>query len=303
MIPLHRIKTRLCAALAAAACQAAAAAPAPTLDELLRSATASSEIASSINPMRREALRTTALSIGTQAGLAYGYNANQQRLETISLQMDKTYPFQALMMEGNVVPPVISEVREVYDQQSSSQLRLTDKERTILAPPRFAYAAPSWRDYYAHEFSYDAAAVANVTPKTPDEQALWKASMAEGYQLGRDQSNKVLDNDSARLARDLNGMRLYHQLLNAGKVTKPYVSVVHLGVTGDKNSVMKEGESLLQISATPEFVMNPNLWEVALPSSIRERLKVLADPEQGAKLVGRMGLSQESRSLPGQRPR
>lgn len=217
----------------------------------------------------------------------------------MSLFMDKTFPFQAMMMEGNVVPPVITEVVEVFDQQSLSQLRLADRERTILSPPRFSYAAPNWRDYFSHDFAYEASAISNVVAKTSEEQALWKSALTEGYQLGIEQAAKIFDNDTARMARDLNGMRLYHQLLSAGKVTKPFVSVVHMGVTGDKNSTMKEGESFLQISATPEFVMNPNQWNVALPSSIQERLKVLADPVQGAKLVEKLGVSKESRAFPG----
>lgn len=271
---------------------------APTLSQLLETRTSSTEDSASSSSIRLEALRTTALSIGTQAGLAFQYGENQKRLETISLYMSKTYPFQALMMEGNVVPPIIVEAVDVYDQQSSSQLRLADKERTILSPPRFSYAAPDWRDYFYHDFHYETTAIANVAPKTPEEEAIWKNSLAEGYKLGVEQANAVLDRDTARLARDLNGMRLYHQLLLAGKVTKPYVSVVHMGVTGNKNGTMKEGESLLQISATPEFIMNPGQWNVPLSESIQARLKVLADPIKGAELVTESGSSKEYLELP-----
>ena len=269
----------------------------PTLDQLLAIQPKTSDDPLKIDSMRAEALRGTALAVGTQAGLAFKYAENMRRLESISLYMDKTYPFQALMLEGNVVPPVIVEVTEVYDQISSSKLRLADRERTILTPPRFAYNPPSWRDYFFHNFKYDPTATTNIIPETPEEKNVWTKALTEGYRLGEEQANKILNDDTARLARDLNGMRLYHQLLIAGKVTKPYVAVVHTGVTGDKKSTMKEGESYLQISATPEFVMNSSDWDVPLSASIQERLKVLADPVKGAKLVEKAAVATEIESL------
>ena len=294
----------LAASIAAFSSMAMAAdnATPPTLDELLAKPPAAPDENSKISPQRLEGLKESAITYGMQAGLAFEYKKIMKRLDALASLMDRTYPFQALMMEGNVVPPVITEVDDVYDQDGSDKLRLADKERTILVPPRFSYSAPTWRDYFMHTFPFDSAAIVGVTPKTSEEEDIWKKTVKEGYEEGVAQADKIFANDTARLTRDLNGMRLYHQLLNAGKVTKPYVSVVHMGVTGNKKSVMKEGESLLQISATPEFVMSSKDWSVDLPQNIQDRLKVLVDPVAGAKLSEKLGVASEVDSLLDSKP-
>lgn len=269
----------------------------PTLQQALEGPLSRDESKSSVNAMRYEALHSTGLEYGLQAGLAYQYDSNMKRLDSLSEMMEKTYPFQSMMMEGNVVPPVISEVIGVYDQQSSTSIRLADKERTIIAAPRFSFAAPSYRDYFIHDFSFSASGLLGLTPKGPDELLIWKAAVTEGYAAGRAQALQVFSDDTARLARDFNGMRLYHQLLSAGKVTRPYVAVAHTAVTGDKDSTMKEGESLLQISASPEFVMNSKEWNVELAKSIQSRLAILVDPVDGGKMVSSLGISRETKSL------
>lgn len=250
-----------------------------------------------IDQSKIEALRDAALSYGMQAGLAAEYAKTMKRLEASALYMDKTYPFQALMMEGNVVPPVIEEINNVFDQQDSDHIRIADRERRISAPPRFAYTTPSWRDYYQHDFRFDSDATPLVIPKTSEEKEFWKKTVREGYEAGVNQAHKIFDMDTAMLSRDINGMRLYHQLLQAGKVTKPYVAVVHSGVTGNKKGLLKEGESHLQISATPEFVMDSNQWKIPLPTSIQERIRLLADPVLGGKLVESLGSSKDTESL------
>lgn len=269
---------------------------APTLQQALV-IPKSESVSKSINPMRFEALRSTGLEYGLQAGLSFQYEENIKKLDSISEQMTNIYPFQSLMMEGNVIPPIISEVLGVYDQQSSTMIRLADKERTIIAPPRFSHTAPSYRDYFMHDFTFTPSAFIGVVPKNTEEEQVWKTAVTEGYAAGRAQAIKIFSDDNARLDRDFNGMRLYHQLLNAGKVTRPYVVVAHSGVTGDKNTTMKEGESFLEISATPEFVMNSDEWKVDLSVAIRKRLEVLVEPTAGAELVKKSGVVKESKSL------
>lgn len=272
----------------------------PTLQEALDFPSIGTSVSKNINGMRYEALRSMGLEYGLQAGLAYQYRENIKRLDTLVDEMEKTYPFQSLMLEGNVIPPIISEVIGVFDQQSAVQIRIADKERTIIAPPRFSYAAPSYRDYFLHDFSFSTSAL-GVAPKNKDEEAVWKDAVTIGYEAGREQAMKVFSDDAARLSRDFNGMRLYHQLLNAGKVTRPYVVVAHSSVTGDKNLSMKEGESHLEISVAPEFVMDSSNWKVNVSSKIQERISTLVDPEAGAAIVVNSGVSRESKSIENKR--
>lgn len=266
-------------------------ASAPTLEQVLNRRPQSSEVtASSVTAARLKVLREAGLQYGMQAGLAYGYDFIMGELEKRAKALDTLYPFSSLVLEGNVIPPVLKEVRDVFDLTSAKTLRLADREVVLKTPPRFAHGSPSWRDYVAHNFTFDDKAVANISPQNDDESKVWDSAVKEGYGLGYDDAFRNLDDDLTACDSDLTGMKLYHQLLVAGKVTKVYVAVSHFGVTGDKNANLKEGESFLKISATPEFVMNPAQWNVDQSAAIEARIRTLVDPEEGAKLVEASGV-------------
>lgn len=243
------------------ACSMHAEAAAPTLDQLLSSQGAAAD-GSGIPEARYEALVETGRTRGNAAGLAWQSQQIAARLEKIATKLDVIYNFSALMMEGNVLPPVMSKAKDVYDQKDDSTIMLIGERYDIRQPPRFTYTAPSWRSYLLlSDYGFDINSPSLLKPEGAAEEAVWKKSVAEGYAMGIDQANSILDANFARLKQDFEGMLLYRELLRRGMVTKPFVSVGHYGVTGDKKKGVSVGESILRIQVAPEFIMDQEKWK------------------------------------------
>ena len=248
------------AALSACTLSVHAATTAPSLEDLIKQST-SPAASAGIPDIRYNAIVDTARTRGNSAGLAWQYGVIKKRLEGMASNLDIIYNFGALMMEGNVLPPVMSKALDVYDQKADDLIRLVGETYSIRQPARFTYVAPSWRSYLlAAEYNFDASIAPLVTPENDREREVWTKALEDGYKMGIEQANQILDANFARLKADFEGMRLYRELLRKGMVTKPYVSTGHYGVTGDKKGSINIGESLLRISVSPEFVMDSDRW-------------------------------------------
>lgn len=276
----------LVAASFSASAQSSTAAPTapPTLSELLKSAPASPE-ASGIADMRFLAIQETAMTYGAQAGLARRSHEIQERLLRQAANLDVIYNFQALMIEGNVVPPIISQTSEVYDQTADDMLRVIDTVYRIEQQPRFTYAPPTWRAYLLTVYDFDRDVVVNVAPQSAAEKELWTKSVQEGFRLGVQQAEDIFKTNQARLDADIHGMIRYHKLLEQGLVTKPFVASSRRGVVRAENGAMHIGEVFLRITAAPDFVEDPTKWKAGKAGSTAERLKRLAEPGQAEQLL------------------
>lgn len=245
-------------ALAQPAPVAAAGDPPPTLESILPGPEVAAE-EKGIPAVRFSALRDTALAYGAQAGLARRTWEIRARLERAAPELDETYNFQSLMIGKNVLPPVLTEAREVFDQQADDLLRLVGAVYRIESQARFTYAPPTWRTYLSRNFRFDAKAVAAVKPQNDDEAKVWKRFVEQGFKSGVEQADRMLKEDLARLNRDFRGMALYRTLLAENKVTAPFVAEAKTGVTGSGDT-MNVAEIVLRISATPQFVRDVGEW-------------------------------------------
>ncbi|MFK4705822.1 defect-in-organelle-trafficking protein DotC [Roseateles asaccharophilus] len=254
------------------------------LDDILKEQPASPESAG-IPSIRFNAIRETAVTFGAQAGLAHRSYENLQKLERQATQLDVVYNFQPLLLEGNVLPPVLSETSDVYDQSSDEMLRVIGKVFRIEQQARFTYAPPTWRAYLMLGYDFDKNVVAAVSPQNDQERALWKAGVAEGFKLGQDQADAILKENFTRLQRDMLGMVKYHQMLEAGMVSKPYVASNRTGVIRADDGSMHVGEVFLRITASPDFIGDATKWKTGAKSGAAERLKSAADPELAARML------------------
>lgn len=247
--------------VASIACSMHVNAAAPTLDQLLSNQSYTADGAG-IPEARYEALLETGRTRGNAAGLAWQSQQIAARLEKIAAKLDVIYNFSALMMEGNVLPPVMSKAKDVYDQKDDNTIMLIGERYDIRQPPRFTYTAPSWRSYVLlSDYGFDINSPSLVKPEGAAEETIWKKAVAEGYAMGIEQANSILEANFARLKQDFEGMLLYRELLRRGMVTKPFVSVGHYGVTGDKKKGVSIGESILRIQVAPEFIMDQDKWK------------------------------------------
>src|SRR5580704_11265418 len=68
-----------------------------------------------ISKIREMALKETALSLGAQSGLAWRAKQIDQELTRQSRKLDAIFDFNALVLEHNILPPVLLEGRNTLN--------------------------------------------------------------------------------------------------------------------------------------------------------------------------------------------
>lgn len=248
---------------------AASDAPA-TLDSVLAASERRGAEIRGLDPagdVRIEALREDALAYGVRSGLARRAWEIRQMLQQQAPQLDRIFDFNALLMDQNVLPPVLTQANSVVSTEGADTIRITDRVYSIAAQARFVTAAPTWRNYLLTESNYSYSGPdAYLRPRSQNETAAWSAAVREGWTAGTTQADQILNEQLARLKRDFEGMVLYRTLLSQGMVSRPYVAEARYGVTGDGNRV-NINERMLRITSMPQL-QTGNSWKpIAVPAS------------------------------------
>lgn len=264
-------KTRLFAVLMLAgvlAPQVDAAVPAvsepPTLDAVLSNtnrAAQDSQALSSIARARLDALKEAALGYGVRSGLARRSYEIGQVVRENERMLDSIYNFAAMVLDKNVLCPVLLEGQNSLNQSGTDTIRIVDATYRIERQAQFVTAPPNWRDYLMRDFKYTSDMPASsLLPNSEAEKVVWQQGVAAGWKVGTEQANQIFDGALARLERDYKGMVLYKSLLAKGMISKPYVAQADLGVTGDGNSI-NINDRVLRITAKPQLEVNPAAWK------------------------------------------
>jgi defect in organelle trafficking protein DotC len=213
-----------------------------------------------INNIRLTALKQVARSLGAQAGLAW----RADQLDKIMLHqkhnLDQIFNFNYLVLNHNVLPPVLTEGDNTLNLADDETIRAADKEYKIVALPRFVTAPPSWRDYILLNYKRPEIPNSTLLPKSAREAQVWNEYSKIGWNEGIEQANEIFAVNLARLKRDYAGMLLYRKLLAQNMVSAPFVGQADLGVTGDKND-MRINDRVLRITSTSELKTNPKVWK------------------------------------------
>jgi defect in organelle trafficking protein DotC len=264
-------KSRLLAVLMLAGVlvpQAQAAATAtsepPTLDAVLSNknrAAQDSQALSGIARARLDALKEAALGYGVRSGLARRSYEISQVVHENERMLDSIYNFAAMVLDKNVLCPVLLEGEKSLNQTGTDTIRIVDATYRIERQAQFVTAPPNWRDYLMRDFKYTSDMPASsLLPNSEAEQVVWRQGVADGWNVGTEQANQIFDRALARLERDYKGMVLYKSLLAKGMISKPYVAQADLGVTGDGNSI-NINDRVLRITANPQLEVNPAAWK------------------------------------------
>lgn len=262
-------------------------APPPDLQALLSDQGRAAIVAQSrdTNSPRMQALRDAAIQYGVQGGMAHRTYEINAIVRSEANQLDGIYDFNGLMLNHNVVPPVLTEAATSLQITGGDAIRLSDATYTIVEQAHFASVAPNWRDYLRPAAVYAAVPpVAMLMPKTAAETTAWKQDVAQGWSIGVQQANAVFAQELARLKRDFTGMVLYRRLLAQGMVSRPYVGQANLGITGGGRS-MSINDRVLRITATPELNPHAATWKplvipVARPAMPQPNPPAAASPAQ-----------------------
>ena len=213
--------------------------------------------------IREMALRETALSLGAQSGLAYRAKIIDDQLLRQTRYLDTIYDFNALVLENNVLPPVLLEARNTLNLADTQSIRVSDRTYKVSKQAQFVTTPPNWRQYLWLDYQKPDYPHLSLLPNSKEEREIWKTSVAKGWQDGVEQANTILEESIARIKEDFSGMILYRKLLAMNMVSPPYVSHTDLGVTGDGDEIHID-DKVLRITALPELNTHSDEWKAAL---------------------------------------
>lgn len=207
--------------------------------------------------IKLKAMAEYAKSVAIRAGIKARIATINEVVEGNSRNLDAIYDFDALMIEGKVSPPVISEATNLYNQKNDTQINRASRMFKIEKQARFSSTASNWREYLA--FPVEASAferyayiAGEMKPKNDIELKVWREATIEGWDLGVRQADIILEQSLARLNRDYIGQVRFHQFVMQGKLTMPVINQYNLY---DKNDgmTMVVDEDMLKISVLPTF--------------------------------------------------
>ena len=235
---------------------------------------------------RQMALKETALSLGAQAGLAWRAKVIDEQLTKQTRTLDTIYDFNSLILQHNVLPPVLLEGRNTLNLADEQSIRVADRTYKVAKQARFVTTPPTWRQYLWLDYVKPEYPNYTLLPKTKLERKIWCMYTAKGWKNGVDQANVILEENIARVKEDFGGIILYRKLLAMNMVSPPFVSHTDLGVTGDA-SEMRIDDKVLRITALPVLNLNSSEWRaaVAKDENALEQVKNMEKMANEAKIV------------------
>ena len=226
----------------------------------LRSLSRSNVKSGGLTGLRYIAIRDTALSLGARGGLAHRSNQINAELKQDARYLERVFNFNAMLLDDNVLPPILIEGRDTLDQASSDIIRLSDRQYIILYQARFVTTAPHWREYLWLDFAKPELPDASLLPKDDNEERVWERYISEGWESGIQQANAIFQENLGRIKRDYQGMVKYRTLLAQGIVSAPFVARTEMGITGNSDEIAVN-DRILRITAMPAFETNGAKWD------------------------------------------
>ncbi len=211
---------------------------------------------------RAQAIYDTALSVGIKTGLAFQLHNVDAAVSVESRDLDLIYDFSGLMIRQRVVPPVITEARNLYNQDGDYAVRLSGAYYRIERQARFASVAPNWREYlnFPKMTVEKSSLLTLLAPRNDEERAVWREAVKTGWDQGVEQANLMLTQAMDRLNRDFSGMSRFHSFVVAGKVSMPVIAGEDIPLTKSAGA-MAVDETLLRLTALPDFNSHAEKWQ------------------------------------------
>lgn len=208
-----------------------------------------------IGNVRTVVLTEVARALGARIGFAERSGEILAILDRRAGELDSRFDFGRLVIGNNVLPPVITESRDVVSVEVAT-MRVAGSIFRIDEPARFALPSPTWRNWlWLGLDSTPAAApdLAGSLPVTPAERDLWAAQVREGYAMGREQAQAVFDLNMATLERVYSGMRRFYDLHHRGMVSAPVIAAAHSVVRQEGEGTIAVGDTIFRITAPVSF--------------------------------------------------
>ncbi len=221
------------------------------------------------NQLRLKAVGQAALTLGAQSGLAHESNKINDNLLQQAEHLRTIFNFDALILNHNVLPPVLIEATDTLNLSDPDTIRTASRSFKIEQNARFVTAPPTWRNYLLMNFSKPTLPDQTLLTRNAAEQIEWRDQLKIGWISGIQQADQIFAENLGQLKQDYQGMLLYRQLLAEHMVTPPYVAATDLGVTGDSQH-LNIGDTILRISALPGLQTNIQKWTPILDTQNQE---------------------------------
>jgi defect in organelle trafficking protein DotC len=219
--------------------------------------------------LRYKAIQDIALSIGAQSGLAWqSKNIDEQLMRQVST-LNKIYSFNLIILDHNILPPVLLEGRNVFNLADRNTIRIADRRYKIAKQAHFVTTAPTWRQYLWMDYMKPERPSESLLPQDAYEQQVWDYYVSIGWYEGVLQAGNIFSNNVARLKEDFSGMILYRKLLAQNMVSPPYVAQTELGITGDQGEINID-DQVLRITALPQLNTDSNDWNPVVAENKEE---------------------------------
>ncbi len=218
---------------------------------------------SAVGPIRTQALRDTALSVGARGGLAWRSSKINGVLVQNQSLLYRIFNFNAMLLDKNVLPPILTEARNTLSLGGTDTIRIADRTYQILNQARFVSAPPTWRDYLWLSFGPPESPDRTLLPRTAVERLIWKKYTAEGWRAGVQQADLIFKENMSRLQRDFEGMIRYRTLLAQQMVSPPYVAETDMGITGGGTD-LTVSDRILRITAFPTLQNDSQNWKTEI---------------------------------------
>jgi len=240
----------------------------------------------SMGRIREAAIKETALTLGAQSALACRAKVIDEELTRMAGYLETIFDFNALILDHNILPPVLLEGRKTFNLADAQTIRFSDRTYKIFKQARFITTPPTWREYLWMDYVIPDRPHTSLLPKTKEEKRVWTQYVMKGWKKGIEQANTILEENLARIKEDFGGMILYRKLLAMNMVTAPFVAHTELGITGDE-SEMHIDDNVLRITALPVLNINSKEWRAAVAKhkNILKKFKKMEKRSQQAKIV------------------
>lgn len=214
----------------------------------------------SINNIRYQALQETASRIGAQGGLAWRARQINYSLSQSSKYLSNIFDFSQLLINNNVLPPVIAETDGNISLDNPDTIRVANKTYKIITSAHFVTTAPTWRSYLWMDYPKPDEPSITLLPKDPAEASVWNFYIKQGWKKGLEQANAIFKANLSRLKRDYLGMVLYRKLLAEHMITAPNIAKASLGVTGNSQEVHID-DRIYRITSHSALIPNSQAWQ------------------------------------------
>ena len=219
--------------------------------------------------IRINAVRDAAMSYGAQ----YGLHWESKRVNEFTLSqartLDKVFNFNGLIMDHNLMPPVVRIMDASLNLPNPEAMRLSDRTIEILRPARFVTTPPSWRHYLIQNFGKVEQPNESLLPKNQHERDIWDAAIVKGFAQGILQSKYIYQESNGKLTQDYVGMVLFKHLLAQNMISKPQVGQARLGITGNRKRI-RINDQLMRITSHANLNPNINHWVAAISHTTKD---------------------------------